>query len=281
VLEKVEDSERVFVELGFSEQEFKIYLFLLKKGANKAKYIGTSLSMTKGAVYRSLKALLDKGFITSTIEMPSYYVPVPVQTVFQNVLNKKEREIQKIINNKKVFIDNLRSLQINYSSECGKFTVLGHTSSAYAKAIEMAKNTTSDLLIMQDYPRSQWADTSNKNGELYTTTNMAIDLFSIYKNLKSKVRLKFISNLNHKQLRMTIKNPKKNCEWRYLDLHFEMFPRFIISDENQMLLSISQKVDLSLKMRDNYFWTDDKTIVRLMRMLFEGQWNKSIDITNE
>lgn len=60
--------EKVLKELGLTENEAKIYLFLLKKGATTTGSIIKETKISNSRVYASLNTLQDKGLITYTIQ---------------------------------------------------------------------------------------------------------------------------------------------------------------------------------------------------------------------
>jgi len=54
--------------LGFSDNEVKVYIALLKVGKSKAGRIAKECSLDRTSVYNSLKKLLEKGMVASILE---------------------------------------------------------------------------------------------------------------------------------------------------------------------------------------------------------------------
>jgi len=55
---------KIFEQLGFSENEEKVYLHLLKNGSGSIRQIAGDTGINRGTVYDALKELTDRGLVS-------------------------------------------------------------------------------------------------------------------------------------------------------------------------------------------------------------------------
>src|SRR5271170_3398541 len=55
---------KIFEELGFSANEEKVYLHLLKNGSASIRQVAGDTGINRGTVYESLKGLSDRGLVS-------------------------------------------------------------------------------------------------------------------------------------------------------------------------------------------------------------------------
>ncbi len=262
--------------LGLSEQEAKIYLFLAKQGPQKAKDITKFLGTNKVLVYRSVKRLQAKNLIASSVGFPAYFSAIPFLTVLNNLIQTKKREAFLIERNKETLIATLKSLEIAKSPSLSEmFAIITDLHIACIKAIQIARTAKYECLAMDDNLTTSSHDAIEDVGEMARHA------------IRDKVRFRFITNVTPrtigaaKDLVKKCKMNNKYVEGRHVDLSPVLFPRFALNDENQTILVVETWEEIVSKHNrriDKLLWTNNKTIIRLMRFLFEDIWRRSIDI---
>ena len=55
---------KIFEQLGFSDNEEKVYLHLLKNGSGSIRQIAGDTGINRGTVYEALKELSDRGLVS-------------------------------------------------------------------------------------------------------------------------------------------------------------------------------------------------------------------------
>jgi sugar-specific transcriptional regulator TrmB len=92
--------ERIFkalVDLGLSETDAQVYVYLATKGPAKARNLIHNTSVTKRQIYRSLKKLQNRGVITSNDECPpAEFSALPFEEVLDMLIEMKQEQAQKI-----------------------------------------------------------------------------------------------------------------------------------------------------------------------------------------
>ena len=103
---------KTLMTLGLTEMDAKVYIFLSKKGLQKAIDISKSLKMNKEQLYRSLKKLQTKGIVTSTLEHPARFSAVPFEKILDLFIRAKMDEAQEIEQNKDEILSVFQSIVV-------------------------------------------------------------------------------------------------------------------------------------------------------------------------
>lgn len=96
--------ERIFkalIDLGLSEFEAQVYMFLETKGAAKARRIAAALQINRTQVYRVLKRLQDKKIIRIIVGRPAKFSALPFEEALNLLIQNKKKNAKKAQNNKK------------------------------------------------------------------------------------------------------------------------------------------------------------------------------------
>lgn len=82
-------------EIGFSDNEIKIYLCLLESGTLTAYEIGKKTSIYRAHIYDKLEKLIDKGFVSSLYQSSKKFYQATSPNHIMEYLNEKKNEIIK------------------------------------------------------------------------------------------------------------------------------------------------------------------------------------------
>ena len=91
--------ERVFkalVDLGLSETDAQVYIYLATKGPVKARNIVIYNRVSKRQIYRSLKRLHGKKIVMINSEYPAEYAALPFDEVLTMLIETKKEKAQAI-----------------------------------------------------------------------------------------------------------------------------------------------------------------------------------------
>jgi sugar-specific transcriptional regulator TrmB len=106
----VERIKRALVNLGLSETDAEIYIYLYTNGSKKARNIVCNLELRKGQAYRSLKRLQLQGIATSNGEFPSVFSAVSFKLVLDSLLDAKKDQINSLKAIKEALLSTWRSI---------------------------------------------------------------------------------------------------------------------------------------------------------------------------
>ena len=81
------------MQLGLTEADAQVYVYLALNGPQKAKQITQKMNLYKEQLYRSLKKLQKKDIVESTDPHPAVYSAIPFDKVLDLLAEiKKEQE---------------------------------------------------------------------------------------------------------------------------------------------------------------------------------------------
>ena len=263
---------KTLANLGFDQVDAQLYVYLAKKGMQKAIDICKALKLTKQQLYPSLKRLQSKGIVSSTIEHPARFNSLPFEKVLDLFIKAKIEETRNLQQSKAEILSNWQNLKLEDDTSA-KFTVIEGRSYIYSKIQQMIQETRKQVLSITTVPTLTQADQR--------------DIFETGSDhpLKSKIHFRFLVELSEqnvhimKALLKETANAKLNIEGRHPDLGLNLFPQMLVRDEEEALIFVKPRSDTSIIEKDDVcLWTDCKTLVKAFTAVFEELWRNSTDI---
>jgi sugar-specific transcriptional regulator TrmB len=92
---------KALMDLGLSNTDAEVYIFLATKAPQKAKYIANALKMNDQQLYPCLRKLQNKGVINCASEHPKLFYTVPIEEVLSSFINANLEKARHIEENKK------------------------------------------------------------------------------------------------------------------------------------------------------------------------------------
>ena len=265
---------KTLVDLGLTNMDAQVYLFLAKKGPKKGRDIFNALKMNRQQLYRSLKSMQNKGIVSSTFERPARFSAVPFEKVLDMFIKAKMEETQRIQQNKAEILSNWQSVELGETVDTSaRFMVIQGRNYIYSKILQMINET-----------KSQLSTVSTVQGLVRVNQ---IDLFDAgFKHpLKSQIRFRFLTELSRenvdamKGLLKMKPNTTFNFEGRDVNSGLKLFPRLVIKDEEELVFFITSIVDTATaEQEDTGIWTNSKALVHAFKAFFEELWRNSTDI---
>jgi sugar-specific transcriptional regulator TrmB len=260
-----------FVALGFDEVDARIYVFLAKKGMQKACDINTALKLTKQQFYPSIKRLQSKGIVNSTMEHPARFSAMPFEKVLDFFIRTKNEETRRLEQSKSEILSNWQNLKLDDDSSA-KFTVIEGRTFIYSKIQQMLQEATIQVLAITTVPALAQAN----HNDVFNTGN---------KNSSSKIRFRFLAELSEQNGHIMdtflkeMAKVKLNFEGRNPDLGMALFPHMVVKDEDEVLLFTKPRKEKTIIEKDDAcLWTDCKPLVQAFTAMFEELWRNSTDI---
>jgi len=266
-------------ELGLSKREADIYLFLSRRGPQKAHSVAMRLNIDRAQTYRSLTSLQEKGIVELTIEAPTRYIAVPIEPLLESYIKGKKNEVARIEAERTDVINYFKSIRAKEPEyPMAKFQVITGKNGIYSKISEMVNQsnkevlglTTSLGLIQEDFA-----------GILDTIIESA--------RQRSDVQFKMLANISNENLNI-IKNTvkripvkKTHAQWRHIDLGSKFYPRFVIKDEEEAILYMISKDELPTltpMQEDTGLWVTSKMFVSTLKASFMEIWRNAINVND-
>ena len=269
-----EPVRKILKNVGLTEKETEVYIFLAKHGALKGAEIAKLTSTDKAEIYRILKSLQRKGLLEATLESPTRFATIPFDKVLDSFIKARRDEVSLIENAK----DNLlsdwdRISKTNLELSVEKFVIIEGENKIYARIFQLVKETNDQLSAIST-----------------VAGLMRGDQFGIFDalhehHLKSNVQVRLITYLSGKNTdivkRLFNRMPKSRpiFKWRIPDLGLKLYPPMLIKDQEELLLFITPQREVTSRNEGEVcLWTNCKTLVQSFTRVFTDLWDNSTEI---
>ncbi len=267
----------ILLELGLSKRKADIYLFLSRKGLQKAQSIAAYLGIDRAQTYRLLRSLKQKGIVEETIEAPTRYIAIPIENLIQAHLTNRKSEIIKLEAEKTNIIKHFKSFSKKEpESPMAKFQILTGRNAIYTKISQMINQSKTEV-----------SGLTSSLGLIQEDMLGILDMILASAKEKSDVQFKMLANItqdNLKTIKSTIKRlplNNANIEWRHTIVGSKYYPRFVIKDDEEILLYMTSKDEqITSTKKDSGLWVASKMFVSTLKASFKGIWRNGINVND-
>ena len=269
-----EKALKTLESLGFTQLDARVYVFLAKKGPQKAGDVAKCLKIPKQSIYFVIKNLQRDGIVTSTVERPARFSAVPFERVLDLFVNAKMEEAKQIQRNRDEILSDWQSIALTETDESTpKFAVLEGRNSIFSKIFEMAQQTKEQLFVMITVPNLIKADQFGFFDAAFAQSKQRNVQFKLLTELSEQnidTVTSITKSMQKQGLRIEIRTP---------DLGLRISNHLIIRDDKEAIFFIERGVDFSATEKtDVCLWTNCGSLIRSFASVFEDLWLNSIDI---
>jgi sugar-specific transcriptional regulator TrmB len=263
--------KQLLKELGLTETEAEVYLFLSKQSALKGTEIAKRIQKDKAQVYHILRSLQVKGLVETTLEAPVRFAPVPFESVVESAIKAKRKEAQRIETTKNELLTYWKNLNKQKADlQLEKFVVIEGQNKVYDKISQMIAKTDNQLSmisnknnLLKGYQLGIYASISKRKGTGHIQYRLLIELSG-----QNNQRVNSIIDLICREGFTIRRRPDT--------LGLELSTQIVLRDREELLIFINPNIDVqTIDQDDICFWTNCKTIVQSFAEIFENQWQAS------
>jgi sugar-specific transcriptional regulator TrmB/CBS domain-containing protein len=267
----------ILSELGLSKRKADIYLFLSRKGLQKAQSIAAYLGIDRAQTYRLLRSLKQKGMVEETIESPTRHIAIPIENLIEAHLKDRKSEIARLEDEKANILDYFKSFSKKETeSPMAKFQIITGRNGIYTKISQMVNESKKEVSCL-----------TTSLGLIQEDTLGILDIFIESAQEKKDVQFKMLANISHDNLN-TIKSIVKrlpannaNIEWRHTIVSSRYYPRFVIKDDKEILLYVTTKdKQITSAKEDNGLWVASKMFVSTLKASFTEIWRNAVKVND-
>jgi len=249
----------LLAEFGLSSNQSKVFIFLGKYGPKTAPEVSKSLRMPRTETYHLINTLQNRGIVTAEFSTPAKYAALPIDQALTTIVNIERGKVNFLSKQKKAIIDlwnDLPSFTMETDDEQKeKLQVLKGSHSINSRIMDMVRNSKSEFLMVgteKDIARFYHADFF----EILDTSSLKAR-FVVCSTGRAP---NFIGKTDRSLIRI-LKDAKNDTSC------------FIIKDSSEALLFTKNAMHPSSEI--TALWSNSKSLIDSMRMLFNCCWEKS------
>jgi len=245
------------LEFGLTQNQAKVYLFLSKNTSKSAPDISKSLKIARTETYHLLNGLQSKGITIAAFGKPTKFQAVPFDKSINILVNNERSRIDELEKQTLYMISQWNLIPDTETAEAlikeNRFQIVQGKVSIVGKLNQLINSAKKDVLLLgseKDFMKFYHTDfiDSVKDAKINLKILMSSNNNAPYivEELPAKCIKKFEDSLGE-NLWFLI----KDCE----EIFF-----FIKNNENEEMLAV---------------WTDSKTMLNSMKLLFNMIWKKA------
>jgi sugar-specific transcriptional regulator TrmB len=264
----------VLNEIGLTDSESKIYIFLAKSGVNlSATNIAQGLKMQKMSVYRNLNRMKNEGLVRSIIGFPMQYRVEPLRNIIDLFVTSKKKEIECLEKHKEKILtywESTAAKECSFSPE--SFLILEGLERINSKISQLIQGAEKELLAITSSEGLIRADFFGNIERIVKQNIQSRILVNLSKGKPELIK----RTLNQKYIDFK----KTNCVFRFIELQLNPAPRFVIIDADQALFFTRHTNDLGsiANREDTAICTNCKNLVNVFADFHRRLWRESISM---
>ena len=258
-----DDSEFISKLIGFglSEKEAELYLRLLKYGPKPTSLLAKSLKTYREDVYRTLTGLIDKSMVSPSLETPTVYSAVELDTALDAALRKYESEHREMERRKRELQELSNQQKFRPSDEFSTFKILKSSGDAVAMAISTLNSVEREWLAVIP--------------PILTVFSSLYNLEEDKEFLDRGGTIRFITDITYPYIELIQQHLDMEMEVKHLDKYSGIF--FFVFDKKISMSGINIELkSVSLNEPISALWTDDRTYAQYLVSTFELLWEQAI-----
>lgn len=248
------------LDLGLTDDEAKVLLFLNKKGQMKVQEIAENVEIPRTRLYYVLESLQSKGLVFNTIERPAKYRALPLDMAVDFRIESYKHKISSLEKAKEVISHDWSLLQEheivrNQERELDEenLQIISGEEQIYSKAKNLIMQATNEVDVfanVRNLGKISYADIAGKL-QLLASSGIAVKILT-----------------NPKSSQAPLLEEIDRCEIREIPPHFSDAVHFIIVDRKELLL-----LNLDKEGEASAVWTNSRSFVDAMSFLFTMGWS--------
>lgn len=250
------------IEFGLSEKEAQLYLHLLKYGPKTPSPLAKSLKTYREDVHRTLTSLIEKGMVRPSLDSPTQYTAVELESALESALKKHETELREMEQRKRELEELSRQQRFRPSDEVSTFKIL--------KSVKDVMTVSLSALASAE---KEWM------AVIPPIASVLSSLFVIEDDKQFIGRggkIRFITDITYPYVETIREHLDAGMEVRHFDNYSGLL--FFVFD-GKIGMSVINVADLkraSLSELVSVLWTDDPTYAQYLGSTFELLWEQSI-----
>lgn len=125
------------IGFGLSEKEAQTYLYLLKYGPKTPSPLAKSLKTYREDMHRTLTSLIEKGMVRPSLDSPTIYTAVELETALKSAVSKQQSELREMEVRKRELQELAKQQHFGPSDEVSTFKIIKSVKELVATTITL------------------------------------------------------------------------------------------------------------------------------------------------
>jgi sugar-specific transcriptional regulator TrmB len=248
------------IGFGLSEKEAQLYVHLLKYGPKTPSPLAKSLNTYREDVHRTLTILIDKGMVRPSLDSPTIYTAVDLETALESALLKQQSELREMEVRKRELQELAKQQPFRPSEDVSTFKIIKSVKELVAATIPLLDSMQEEWLVVAPGLATVVASLFGINDAAATLIQRGGKVRTIV-----DISYPFIDNVRE------LLNIGE--EVRHIDQHGVMF---VVYDRKHSMTLIHVATSASLNAPLTALWTDDPAYAEYLASTFEMLWERGI-----
>jgi sugar-specific transcriptional regulator TrmB len=250
------------IGFGLSEKEAQTYLHLLKYGPQTPSPLAKSLHTYREDVHRTLTSLIDKGMVRPSLDSPTVYAAIDLDTALESAVKKHESELREMEARKRELQELSKKQHFRPSDEIATFKILKSVKEVIAAAIPLIDSMQEEWLVAVP-------GTATILASLFGINDAASEF------IKRGGTVRVIVDISYQVIEPVREMLSIGEEVRHIDYQGVTF---VVFDRKITMSAINAEITrFSLSQPLAALWTDDPTYAQYLASTFEVLWKQGID----
>lgn len=257
-----EDSEFItrLISFGLSEKEAHLYLHLFKYGPKPSSMLAKSLKTYRDDVHRTLVNLVDKGMVNPSLDSPTVYAAVDLDTALETALKKHKSDLREMSGIKQQIEELSKQQRFRPSDEFATFKIIKSIKELVAIGTSLVASLERELMYIIP-------------GDMLIFASL-YGLSGTKKLIERDGRVRVITNISYVTIEPVQQLLGIGEDVRHYNKYRGVY--FGVWDKKICLNAINVDVRrISLDEPVAVLWTDDPTYAEYLVSTFEMLWEHS------
>ena len=250
------------IGFGLSEKEAQTYLHLLRYGPQTPSPLAKSLKTYREDVHRTLNNLIDKGMVRPSLDAPTVYAAVDLETALEAALKKQESELREMEARKLELQELAQQQQFRPSDKVTTFKILKTMKEVVTITLSALASAEEDWFAVVP--------------PILTVFSSLFFVEDDKKFIDRGGRIRFITDVTYPYVELIQEHLDVGMEVRHFDKYAGLL---FCAFDVKISLSAINAADLtrvSLKEPVSVLWTDDPKYAQYLASSFEMVWQQSV-----
>jgi sugar-specific transcriptional regulator TrmB len=258
-IDALKEVDQALSKFKLNKNEIRVYLYLARFGAHKAKSIAEALGVHRTEGYKILRRLETQGLVSKIMERPMKFVAVPLENVLNNLIEERRQKIHEMEQKKAQLLKLWATLPEpeSVSHEKETFQVLEGKKHISVRLAELLGNSESTFNMVVSDDNLIW---------LYNTPFLD-DIEEKVQN--DGLSMKMMTNYSPTSSYVMEQLEMGDGDFSYMK--GEEMPGFFMNDSGEMILLMAND-------KNNVYgmWTNYASMVQSYRVLFDLLWKSNL-----